>query len=54
VAGERHHAAEQGKDQDPEEHGALVVPPDAGELVDEGLGRVRVLDDVENGEVDAA
>ena len=45
------HGAEQGEDQDPEEHRALMVPPDAGQLVDERLRRMRVLDDVEDREI---
>ena len=38
----RRRRAEEREDQDPEEHRALVVPPDAGELVEPGLGAVRV------------
>ena len=34
--------AEDGEDQHPQQHGALVVPPHAGDLVDQRLGRVRV------------
>ena len=47
----RHAGAEQGEDQDPEEHRALVVPPDAGDLVDQRLLGVRVLDDVLDREI---
>ena len=34
--------AEDGEDQHPQQHGALVVPPHAGDFVDQRLGRVRV------------
>ncbi len=47
----RHRAAEQRQDQDPQQHGALVVPPDAGDLVEQRLGRVGVLDHVDQREV---
>ena len=47
----RDQRAEQREDQHPEEHRALVVPPDAGDLVEERLRRMRVLDDVEQREV---
>jgi hypothetical protein len=43
--------AEQRQDEHPEEHRALVVPPDAGELVEERLRRIRILDDVDQREV---
>ena len=43
--------AEQREDEDPEEHRALVVPPDAGDLVEERLRRMRILDDVEEREI---
>ncbi len=39
--------AEQREDQHPEEHRALVVPPHAGDLVEQRLCRMRVLDDVD-------
>ena len=51
VLRQRHDGAEHREDEDPQEHRALVVSPYAGELVDEGLRRVRVLDDVEDREV---
>ena len=47
----RDERAEQREDQHPEEHRALVVPPDAGDLVEERLRRMRVLDDVEQREI---
>ena len=50
-ARKRHHGAEEGEDQDPEQHRALVVPPHAGDLVDERLRRMRVLDHVQHGKV---
>ena len=46
VAERRDHAAEQGKDRDPQDHGALVIAPDAGDLVDQRFQRVRVLVDI--------
>ena len=47
----RDQRTEQRQDQDPEEHRALVVPPHAGDLVEERLRRVGVLGDVEHREV---
>ncbi len=47
----RHKGAEEREDEDPEEHGALVVPPDAGDLVEQRQLRVRVLGDVEHREI---
>ena len=35
-------AAEQGEDQHPQQHRAFVVPPHAGDLVEQRLGRMRV------------
>ena len=35
-------APNSGEDQHPQQHGALVVPPHAGDLVEQRLGRVRV------------
>jgi hypothetical protein len=46
-----HDGAEQGEDQDPEEHRALMVSPNPGELVDERFRRVGILDHVENREI---
>ena len=43
----RDQRAEQRQDQHPEQHRALVVAPDAGDLVEERLRRMRILDDVE-------
>ena len=43
--------AEDRQDQDPQQHRAFVVAPDARDLIDERLGRVRVGDDVGDGEV---
>jgi hypothetical protein len=37
AAVERDGGAEQGEDQNPQQHGALVVPPHAGDLVAERL-----------------
>ena len=47
----RDRGAEQRQDQDPEQHRAFVVPPDAGDLVEHRLGRVGVLHHVQHGEV---
>ena len=44
-------AAEERQDPDPEDERALVVPPHPADLVDQGLGRVRVGDDVGDREV---
>ena len=52
-AEQRDQRAEQREDQHPQEHGALVVSPDAGELVDERHRRVRILEDVQHREVGA-
>ena len=43
--------AEGGEDEDPQDHGAFVVAPHAGDLVDERLFRVRVLGDVQHREI---
>ena len=47
----RDRRAEQRQDQRPEQHGAFVIAPDAGELVDQRLFRMGVLDHVEKREV---
>ena len=41
----RHRRPEQREDQHPQHHRAFVVRPDAGDLVEERLGGVAVLDD---------
>ena len=43
--------AEDRQNENPQEHRAFVVPPDAGDLVDRGHRHVRILGDVENGKV---
>ena len=48
---ERQRRAERGEHKDPEQHGALVVPPDAREFVDEWLVRMRIFGDVEHAEI---
>ena len=48
-AGDR--GAEQRQDQRPQQHGTLVVPPDAADLVEQRLGRVGVAGDVLHREV---
>ncbi len=51
VAEPRHRRAEQRQDEDPEDHRALVVAPHAGDLVEQRLVGVAVLDDVDDREV---
>ena len=46
AAEHRDQRAEEGEDQHPEQHRALVVPPGAGDLVEQRLQRVRILPDV--------
>ena len=46
--------AEERQDQHPEQHRAFVVAPDAGDLVDQRLRRMRVLPDVRDREIGAA
>ncbi len=43
--------AEQHEDEDPEQHRALVVPPDRGQLVDQRLRRMRIGRDVLDREI---
>ena len=50
-AEDRDRRAEQREDQRPQQHRALVVPPHAADLVEQRLGRMRVGDDVGDGEV---
>ena len=50
-AEQRDQRTEQREDQHPQEHGALVVPPYAGELVDQRHRRVRILEDVQHRKV---
>ena len=50
-AEDRDEGAEQRQDQDPQEHRALMVPPDARELVDERHRRMGVLEHVRDREV---
>jgi len=45
------HRSEQRQDQNPEQHRALVVAPDARHLVEQRLRRMAVLDDVEDRKV---
>ena len=47
----RHGGAVDREDPDPEQHRALVIAPGAGELVEERLGRVRVVGDRDDREV---
>ena len=50
-AEDRDRGAEQRQDQRPQQHRALVVAPHARDFVDQRLGRMRVGDDVGDGEV---
>jgi hypothetical protein len=47
----RQRRPEERQDQHPEQHGALVVSPDAGDLVEQRLRRMRVLRHVGDGEI---
>ena len=47
----RNAAAEDGQDEDPQQHGAFMVPPDAGDLVDHRLGGMAVLINVDDREI---
>ena len=51
VAEGRDRRAEQREDQHPEQHRAFVIAPDAGDLVEQRLGRMRVLPDILHREV---
>ena len=53
VAEQRDQGAEQGEDEHPQQHRAFVVPPGAGELVDQRHRRVRVLEHVADREIGA-
>jgi hypothetical protein len=44
-------AAEQRQDRHPQQHRAFMIAPYAGDLVKQRLGRMRVLVDVDDGEV---
>ena len=48
---QRHERAEEGEDQHPQEHGALMVAPDARDFIDEGLRRMGILDHVQQREI---
>ena len=51
VAEQRHQRAEQAEDEDPQQHRALVVTRHAGNLVDERLRGMGVLEHVDDGEI---
>ena len=51
VAEQRDHGAEQRQDRHPQQHRAFVVPPHAGDLVEQRLHRVRILEHVGDGEI---
>jgi hypothetical protein len=44
----RDQCAEKGEDENPKEHRALVVPPNAGDLIDRRHRRVRILGDIQH------
>lgn len=46
-----HEGGKEDEDQQPQEHRALVIAPDTGDLVDQRLQRMRVLPDVPDREV---
>ena len=45
----RHQRAEQAENEYPQQHRAFMVPPHPGDLVDEGLCRMRVLENIDEG-----
>ena len=51
IAERRDQAAEQRQDRDPQQHRAFMIAPDAGDLVDQRLQRMRILVHVDDGEV---
>ena len=51
AAEQRDHRAEQREDQHPQQHRAFVVPPHAGDLVEQRLRRMRILEHVGDREV---
>ena len=44
-------AAKQRQDRHPQQHRSFVIAPDAGDLVDQGLHRVRIFEHVDDGEI---
>ena len=51
VAEGRDQAAEQRQDRHPQQHRSFVIAPDAGDLVDQRLHRMRILEHVDDGEI---
>ncbi len=51
AAKQRHQGTEQHQDRHPQHHRAFVVAPNAGELVDQRHLRMRILEDIGDGEV---
>ena len=51
VTEDRHGAAKACEDEDPEQHGAFVVSPDAGNFIEQRLGRMGILKHVPHGEI---
>ena len=50
-AEDRDQGAEHAEDEDPQHHRAFVVPPHAGDLVDERLRRMGILEHVDDGKI---
>ena len=51
AAERRDQRAEQGQDEHPQHHGALVVAPDAGQAIHQRHRRIRILVDIEHREI---
>jgi len=51
AAEQRHRAAVDGENEDPEQHGAFVVSPYAGNFIKQWLGRMGILKHVLHGEI---
>jgi hypothetical protein len=47
----RDKTAEQRQDQHPQQHGAFMIAPDAGDFVDQRLQRMRILEHVDDGKI---
>jgi len=47
----RHQRAKKRQDQNPQQHGALMIAPYARNLVQHRLGRMRILPDIQNREI---
>ncbi len=51
AAEQRDQSSEHAEDEDPQQHRALMVSPHAGDLVDQRLGGVRILEHIDHGEI---